>query len=222
MSDVVSVRRDGDVAVVTIDNPPVNAMSHAVRSGVFEAMASVRDDPEVKAVVLACAGRTFSAGADITEFGKTAGRAGPCPDRMDRHAIEAIDRSRSSRRCTARRWAAGARWRWAVTTASLRRVGKGRHAGGEARPAARRGRHAAAAAPGRCRARSAQDHRQRRSGSGGEGSETGSDRRGRRRRSDRRGDRLGEEGWGRRQDAGPPERARRSACRCQGRPERVQ
>ncbi len=71
MSDVVSVRRDGDVAVVTIDNPPVNAMSHAVRSGVFEAMASVRDDPEVKAVVLACAGRTFSAGADITEFGKT-------------------------------------------------------------------------------------------------------------------------------------------------------
>ncbi|MCT8971869.1 3-hydroxyacyl-CoA dehydrogenase NAD-binding domain-containing protein [Microbaculum marinisediminis] len=70
MSDVVSVTRDGDVAVVTIDNPPVNALSHAVRKGVFDAMAALREDSEVKAIVLACAGRTFSAGADITEFGK--------------------------------------------------------------------------------------------------------------------------------------------------------
>ncbi|MFC3134176.1 3-hydroxyacyl-CoA dehydrogenase NAD-binding domain-containing protein [Microbaculum marinum] len=70
MSDVVSVRKDGEVAVVTIDNPPVNALGHAVRSGVYEAMAGLRDDADVKAVVLACAGRTFSAGADITEFGK--------------------------------------------------------------------------------------------------------------------------------------------------------
>jgi len=71
MSDVVGVSRDGDVAVVTIDNPPVNALSHAVRSGVFEAMKGLKDDDGVKAIVLACAGRTFSAGADITEFGKT-------------------------------------------------------------------------------------------------------------------------------------------------------
>lgn len=70
MSDVVSVTRDGDVAVVTIDNPPVNALSHAVRKGVFDAMAALREDSDVKAIVLACAGRTFSAGADITEFGK--------------------------------------------------------------------------------------------------------------------------------------------------------
>ncbi len=70
MSDVVNVTRDGDVAVVTIDNPPVNALGHAVRSGVAEAMASLRNDASVKAVVLACAGRTFSAGADITEFGR--------------------------------------------------------------------------------------------------------------------------------------------------------
>ncbi|WP_436638647.1 3-hydroxyacyl-CoA dehydrogenase NAD-binding domain-containing protein [Microbaculum sp. FT89] len=70
MSDVVSVTRDGDVAVVTIDNPPVNALSHAVRKGVFDAMAALRDEADVKAIVLACAGRTFSAGADITEFGK--------------------------------------------------------------------------------------------------------------------------------------------------------
>ena len=70
MSDVVGVRREGGVAVVTIDNPPVNALGHAVRSGVYDAMAALSDDADVKAVVLACAGRTFSAGADITEFGK--------------------------------------------------------------------------------------------------------------------------------------------------------
>jgi len=70
MSDVVSVRKEGAIAVVTIDNPPVNALGHAVRSGTFEAMAGLRDDDTVSAVVLACAGRTFSAGADITEFGK--------------------------------------------------------------------------------------------------------------------------------------------------------
>lgn len=70
MNSVVDVRRDGEIAVVTIDNPPVNALGHAVRSGIFEAMKALRDDDSVKAVVLASAGRTFAAGADITEFGK--------------------------------------------------------------------------------------------------------------------------------------------------------
>src|SRR5947209_2885910 len=66
----VDLRRDGDVAVVTADNPPVNALKHEVRAGLTEALAQARDDAEVKAVVIACAGRTFFAGADITEFGK--------------------------------------------------------------------------------------------------------------------------------------------------------
>jgi 3-hydroxyacyl-CoA dehydrogenase len=70
MSGVAEVRKDGAVAVVTIDSPPVNALGHAVRSGVLEAMSALRDDPSVGAIVLAGAGRTFSAGADITEFGK--------------------------------------------------------------------------------------------------------------------------------------------------------
>ena len=65
----VDLRRDGDVAVITIDNPPVNALKHEVRAGLVEALNRVRND-DSKAVVLACAGRTFSAGADITEFGK--------------------------------------------------------------------------------------------------------------------------------------------------------
>ncbi|MCJ7556049.1 MAG: 3-hydroxyacyl-CoA dehydrogenase NAD-binding domain-containing protein [Gammaproteobacteria bacterium] len=70
MNDVVSMQREGSVAVVCVDNPPVNALSQAVRAGIVEAIAEAGNDPEVKAIVLICAGRTFMAGADITEFGK--------------------------------------------------------------------------------------------------------------------------------------------------------
>ena len=66
----VDLRREGDIAVVTADNPPVNALKHQVRAGLAEALHQTRDDPAIKAVVIACAGRTFFAGADITEFGK--------------------------------------------------------------------------------------------------------------------------------------------------------
>ncbi|TGQ26202.1 enoyl-CoA hydratase/isomerase family protein, partial [Mesorhizobium sp. M00.F.Ca.ET.216.01.1.1] len=55
---------------VTIDNPPVNALSFHVRKPLYEALATLRDDPTARAIVIACAGRTFVAGADITEFGK--------------------------------------------------------------------------------------------------------------------------------------------------------
>ncbi|MBV8091378.1 MAG: enoyl-CoA hydratase/isomerase family protein, partial [Alphaproteobacteria bacterium] len=51
-------------------NPPVNALKHEVRAGLADALRQARDDAAVKAVVIACAGRTFFAGADITEFGK--------------------------------------------------------------------------------------------------------------------------------------------------------
>ncbi|TIS94480.1 enoyl-CoA hydratase-related protein, partial [Mesorhizobium sp.] len=70
MSDFVSVTRDGRIAVVTIDNPPVNAVSFHVREPLLQALVSLRDEPDVAAIVIACAGRTFVAGADITEFGK--------------------------------------------------------------------------------------------------------------------------------------------------------
>ena len=66
----VDLRRDGDVAVVTADNPPVNVLKHELRAGLTEALAQACDDDAVRAVVIACAGRTFFAGADITEFGK--------------------------------------------------------------------------------------------------------------------------------------------------------
>jgi 3-hydroxyacyl-CoA dehydrogenase len=65
----IDLKRDGDVAVITIDNPPVNALKHEVRDGLVQAFKQI-GDPAVHAVVLACAGRTFSAGADISEFGQ--------------------------------------------------------------------------------------------------------------------------------------------------------
>ena len=66
----VTIRMDGPVAVITIDNPPVNAMSGAVRKGVWDHLHAALADDACTAIVLACAGRTFSGGADITEFGK--------------------------------------------------------------------------------------------------------------------------------------------------------
>ena len=67
---VVTYRRDGNVGVITANNPPVNALGHAVREGLLAALAQAEADTAVEAIVIACAGRTFFAGADITEFGK--------------------------------------------------------------------------------------------------------------------------------------------------------
>ena len=68
MSTTLSV--EGEIAVVTIDNPPVNATGRAVRQALADAVASTEHNPDIKAVVLQCAGSTFVAGADIREFGK--------------------------------------------------------------------------------------------------------------------------------------------------------
>jgi 3-hydroxyacyl-CoA dehydrogenase len=70
VNDVVSMQKDGSMAIVCVDYPPVNALSQAVRAGIVDAVVSAGSDPEVRAIILICAGRTFMAGADITEFGK--------------------------------------------------------------------------------------------------------------------------------------------------------
>ncbi|HEY2015397.1 MAG TPA: 3-hydroxyacyl-CoA dehydrogenase NAD-binding domain-containing protein [Bryobacteraceae bacterium] len=70
MSELVSLSRDGDVAIVTISNPPVNALSPGVPEGIRHAIAMAASDPAVAAIVVIGAGRTFIAGADIREFGK--------------------------------------------------------------------------------------------------------------------------------------------------------
>lgn len=66
----VNVTIFDDLARVEINNPPVNALSQSVRSGLLEALAMLAVKPAVRAVVLSCAGRSFVAGADIRELGK--------------------------------------------------------------------------------------------------------------------------------------------------------
>jgi 3-hydroxyacyl-CoA dehydrogenase len=70
MSDLVKLTRLEDVAVVTIDNPPVNALSPGVPEGILDSIQAAAHDPAVKAVVVTGAGSTFIAGADIREFQK--------------------------------------------------------------------------------------------------------------------------------------------------------
>jgi 3-hydroxyacyl-CoA dehydrogenase len=64
------MRLEGGIAVITIDSPPVNALKYEVRLGLLELVSRGSGDDAVAGVVIMCAGRTFVAGADITEFGK--------------------------------------------------------------------------------------------------------------------------------------------------------
>ncbi|KTE46624.1 MULTISPECIES: 3-hydroxyacyl-CoA dehydrogenase NAD-binding domain-containing protein [unclassified Sphingopyxis] len=66
----VTMEKDGEVAVVIVNNPPVNALSWHVREGLANHFAAALADDSVKAIVLRCDGSTFIAGADISEFGK--------------------------------------------------------------------------------------------------------------------------------------------------------
>jgi len=70
MNKAVFLSNQNHIAVITIDNPPVNAISQAVRSGLLECINAAVSDQNIQAIVLICAGRTFIAGADISEFGK--------------------------------------------------------------------------------------------------------------------------------------------------------
>jgi len=70
MSDAVDFTKRGAIGVITVNSPPVNALSAAVRDGLDAAFKAGQADPDIKAMVLMGGGRTFIAGADITEFGK--------------------------------------------------------------------------------------------------------------------------------------------------------
>jgi 3-hydroxyacyl-CoA dehydrogenase len=70
MSDLVQISKDNDIAIITINNPPVNALSPGVPEGISDSIEQIGKDPSVKAAVLIGGGRTFVAGADIKEFGK--------------------------------------------------------------------------------------------------------------------------------------------------------
>ena len=70
MSNLVQVTKNNDIAIITINNPPVNALGPGVPEGICEAIETIDKDDSIKAAVLIGAGRTFVAGADIKEFGK--------------------------------------------------------------------------------------------------------------------------------------------------------
>ncbi len=70
MSDLVQLSYDGDIAIITINNPPVNALSPGVPEGIGRAIDDVAANADARAAVLIGGGRTFIAGADIKEFGK--------------------------------------------------------------------------------------------------------------------------------------------------------
>lgn len=70
MSNVVTTRSQGPIGIVALDNPPVNAAGHALRVGLVEAVETFDADPAIEVIVIYGKGRSFIAGADITEFGK--------------------------------------------------------------------------------------------------------------------------------------------------------
>lgn len=70
MTTAVSMRFVDNIAVIEVDNPPVNALSASVRSGLQQHITSAEQNKDVDAIVISCCGATFIAGADITEFGK--------------------------------------------------------------------------------------------------------------------------------------------------------
>ena len=77
MNELVSLTRDGQIAIITVNNPPVNALSPGVPEGISDSIAEAAGDDSIKGVILIGGGRTFIAGADIKEFGKvTAGEKG--------------------------------------------------------------------------------------------------------------------------------------------------
>jgi 3-hydroxyacyl-CoA dehydrogenase len=86
---VITTSRQGNVLILTSDNPPVNALGAAVRQGLQAGIDEAKGDDSIKAVVITCAGKTFFAGADITEFGKAMAEPS-LPVLVD--AIEALDK----------------------------------------------------------------------------------------------------------------------------------
>ncbi len=89
MTSPISTERHDNVLVIVSDNPPVNALGQAVRAGLAAGIEEALSDDSVEAVVIRCDGRTFFAGADITEFGK-APQGPSLPETLDR--LEASDK----------------------------------------------------------------------------------------------------------------------------------
>ena len=70
VNDVTTIEKDENIAIISLNSPPVNALSASVREGLHKGITEARNDDEIEAIVIICEGRTFIAGADISEFGK--------------------------------------------------------------------------------------------------------------------------------------------------------
>ena len=66
----VSLNTHDEIALISINNPPVNAISQAVRTGIMDAVSSAIANANVRAIVIYCEGKTFIAGADVREFNR--------------------------------------------------------------------------------------------------------------------------------------------------------
>ena len=182
MSQIVHFEKRGAIGVIDVDNPPVNALSRAVRQGLLDALAQADRDPEVKAVVLACRGRTFFAGADITEFGEGSkepalGSVVAAYEASRKPIVAAIHGTALGGGLEV---ALGCHYRVAVST---RQIGSARS---QARPSSRRGRNPAPPAPHR-HPQGDRAHHERRPARSGRGQSARRDRRSRGRGSHRSG-----------------------------------
>ena len=141
MTGPISTRRHGDVLIICSNNPPVNALSTPVRQGLVDAIGEAEGDESVRAVVVACEGRTFFAGADITEFGK------PPRDPWLPQVVDTIENCSKPVVAAIHGTALGGELRSRARLPLSRRgqVGEARNSGSEARTSSRRGRHPAAA-----------------------------------------------------------------------------
>ena len=70
INDVTTIEKDGNISIITLNSPPVNALSAPVREGLHKGINEARNDGESEAIIIICEGRTFIAGADISEFGQ--------------------------------------------------------------------------------------------------------------------------------------------------------
>ena len=153
--ELVRFESDGGIGIITVDNPPVNALSPGVPQGIVEALDKGNADPAVKAMVLIGAGRSFIAGADIRQFGKPAAAGAGQPPRMTTSMPEPEAGGRGDPRlCAGRR--ARDRARLPLPRRGAER--QGRPARSADRHPPRRRRHPAPAAPDRPQGGAGDDH----------------------------------------------------------------
>ena len=154
MTDAVLRSTEGRIGILTVNNPPVNALAAAVRNGIKEGVEAFGEDPNIDAIVLIGGGRTFIAGADIREFGKPPSGANlndviATMENCPKIVVAALHGTPLGGGLET---ALGAHYR-VVAALDARRPARG-----PSRPPAGRRRHAAPAAPHRCEVRARCHH----------------------------------------------------------------